>query len=127
MKATSIIPAAPAASHRPLHHEPLTPNWRGGKTTNREAREVVGKLRRWARQFDHPDARNLVSALDDVEMLFVAVWTEIDESLTRLSLMKEDPAHAAEHLQVAMKYLHRWQDRGGRIGNIEYPEDRRHV
>jgi hypothetical protein len=113
--ANSII-GAPA----PLHHDPLGAGWGGSKMTNTEARAIVAELIGWAGQFQHPKAQTLLGALTDVERLFVHAWTEIDEALTRLSLMGSDPPRAEEHLQVAMSYLHRWQDRGGRVGNAEF-------
>lgn len=105
----------------PLHHERMTPTWAGGKVTNTEARELVSKLRRWAGQFHHPEAHTLSAALEDVERCFSCVWTEIDEALSRIHLMKQDPRNATEHLGVALSYLRRWQDRGGRIGNVDAP------
>lgn len=117
--AKDIIPAGFKATHEHLQHTLMPPSWEGGKVTNTEARELVSKLRRWAGQFQHPEARQLDTALEDLERCFVRVWTEIDETLSRLSLMKRDPDSAEEHLRIAMSYLHRWQDRGGRIGNVD--------
>jgi hypothetical protein len=107
--------------HEPLHHERMTPAWQGGKVTDTEARELVTKLRRWAGQFQHPEAQTLQLALDDVERCFARVWTEIDEALSRINMGKHDPRNAAEHLRIGLGYLHRWQDRGGRVGNIDLP------
>jgi hypothetical protein len=107
----------------PLHHERMTPAWAGGKVTDTEARELVTKLRRWAGQFHHSEAQSLQLALDDVERCFVRVWTEIDEALSRVNLAKHDPQNAAEHLRIGVSYLHRWQDRGGRVGNVDLAKE----
>ena len=115
--AEQIIPARFNPSHEPLQHSLMPPSWQGGKVTNTEAQALVSKLRRWSCQFNHPEANELSTALKDVERCFDSVCTEIDEALTRLMLMKSDPERADEHLQIALEYLHRWQDRGGRMGN----------
>lgn len=90
----------------------------GERLTNTEARQLVDNLAAWAAQFDHPEAVKLASSLSDVKRLFIRVSTEIDEALTRLSLMEDaNSEQAREHQHVAMGYLHRWQDRRERIGN----------
>jgi hypothetical protein len=109
----------PTSNRQPLRHTDMRPSWEGGKVTDTEARQLVSKLQNWVGQFNHPQARELAADLDDIERCFVRVWTEIDEALTRLMLMKADPASADEHLRIALSYLHRWQDRGGRIGNVD--------
>jgi hypothetical protein len=116
----ATLPPGPA-DHVPLRHVPLRRSGDGGRITNTEARALVATLRGWAGQFNHEEAQHLQAALEDVDRCFVRVWTEIDEALTRLSLMQQDPGEAAAHLSVAQEYLHRWQDRGGRIGNGERP------
>lgn len=105
---------------RPLKFTPIGETWRGEKVTTTEASRLVREVREWAEQFDNPDAHKLVEAMKGFDRLFATVWTEIDESLVRLSLAKHchDAEKAAEHLSIAMKYLNRWQDRGGRIGNV---------
>lgn len=121
------IMAVATLEHEPLRHQRLTPSWQGGKMTNTEARRIVADLRGWARQFNHEDARNLDAALEDIEALFVCVWTEIDESLTRILLAGEDHADREKHIAVALSYLHRWQDRGGRVGNAEPLDESSHA
>lgn len=97
-----------------LRYRPIPQN--GG--TSNDARYLIGELKTWVNQFEHEDALTLGNALNDIERLFVRVWTEIDESLSCLSDGKRNPHRLGENLNAAMKYLGRWQDRGGRIGNV---------
>ncbi len=87
------------------------------RLTHTEAETLLNELQYWAGQFCHDEAHTLNKALSDMKRLQVRVWTEIDESLSWLSRAKSDPRNAEEHIQIAMKLLSRWQDRGGRIGN----------
>jgi hypothetical protein len=91
------------------------PHWTGEHLTNSDARKLLQDLKAWAEQFEHQDANTLTGALDDLEMLFLFAWNEIDTSLSRLSLIRPSSADDQEHLAVAMHYLHRWQDRGDHI------------
>ncbi|MBN9405817.1 MAG: hypothetical protein J0I00_10385 [Burkholderiales bacterium] len=118
--AGEIIPARENAP-RKLAFTPIQP-WTPPKMTNTEARRLIGELQCWVEQFNHPDARKLGEALDDVERLFIRVWTEIDEALSQLihaDYLESKGHHAAaiEARKFAMDYMHRWQDRGGKIGN----------
>lgn len=116
----------PAEGHLAFSHAPLgNPGEPGSKQTDREMDRLIGKLRAWVTQFDHPEALELKSAFDDLERLRVRVWTEIDESLIRLHLMESRMAREGrlqeqdrDHLGAVFQYLHRWQDRGGRCGNV---------
>lgn len=116
----------PAEGHLTFQHAPLgNPGEPGSKLTDREMDRLIGKLRAWVTQFDHPEALELKSAFDDLERLRVCVWTEIDESLCRLHLMASRMAREGrlqeqdrDHLGAAFEYLNRWQDRGGRCGNV---------
>ncbi len=121
--AKDIIPAGFTPSHEPLQHSLMPPSWQGGKVTSTEARALVSKLRRWSGQFNHPEARELSTALEDVERCFTRVWTEIDEALSMFSQAswfreRGRTAEADEAMRVGPSYLHRWQDRGGKIGNV---------
>lgn len=120
--ANEIIATDESISPRSLEFTPIQP-WTPPKMTNTEARRIVGELQGWVAQFNHPDARKLGDALDDVERLFVRVWTEIDEALSQLSdadrlESKGRHVEAMKAREVAMGYMHRWQDRGGKIGNV---------
>ena len=115
-----------AESRLTFQHIPMGNSWEAGtKLTDREMSRLIGKLQAWVRQFDHPEALALKSAFDDLERLRVRVWTEIDESLHRLHWMESRMAregrlqeHDRDHLGAVFEYLHRWQDRGGRCGNV---------
>ena len=92
---------------------------KGGAATNTEARRLVNEVRNWAWQFNAPDALALVAAMNDMERLLIGVWTDIDEALCLLHMANYDSNQelAAKRRGTAMEYLHRWQDRGGRVGN----------
>lgn len=106
---------------RPLQAERIGATWMGDKVTNTEARKLIEELQAWAAQFHHPEALKLQDSLRDLERLFTTVWTEIDEALWMLGLAQtieaSKPEQAREYRETAMSYLHRWQDRGGRVGN----------
>lgn len=104
----------------PLNFERVGNSWEGAKVTNTEAMKLVSEVRKWAAQFEHDDAKALCGAMDDMKKLFIRVWTEIDESLLSLSAMNGKPEMDAKHLADAMGCLNRWQDRGGRIGNVRF-------
>lgn len=116
----------PAEGHLAFGHEPLLRSSEpGSKLTDSEMRRLIGNLQAWVRQFNHPEALELQSAFDDLERLRVRVWTEIDESLHRLHWMESCMAREGrlqeqdrDHLGAVFEYLHRWQDRGGRCGNV---------
>lgn len=129
MTSASIVTQAAVQrteGHLAFSHEPLgNPGEPGSKLTDREMDRLIGKLRAWVRQFNHPEALELKSAFDDLERLRVRVWTEIDESLHRLHWMESCMAREGrlqeqdrDHLGAVFEYLHRWQDRGGRCGNV---------
>jgi hypothetical protein len=110
-----------AFSHVPLGSqcEPAT------KLTHREMGRLIRNLQSWVQQFDHPEALELASAFDDLEKLRVRVWTEIDESLFWLHCLQGRMEREGrlqeldrEQMGVAFKFLNRWQDRGGRCGNV---------
>ena len=110
--------------HIAFQHEPLGNSWEGAKMTDREMDRLIGKLRSWVLQFNHPEALELQGAFDDLERLRVRVWTEIDESLYylhshRSSMEREGRLQERdrERLAVVFMCLNRWQDRGGRCGN----------
>ncbi len=78
--------------------------------THHHARRLVREVRTWAQQFDAPDARALVDAMNDMARLLSWVWTEIDESVLRLKLSEatSTPGHAATLRSEAFFYLNRW-------------------
>ncbi len=114
-----------AKGHIAFQHEPLGELMGGAKMTDREMDRLIGKLRSWVQQFNHPEAMELKSAFDDLEAMRLQVWTEIDESLCWLHCLQARMEREGrlqerdrEQLGVVFKYLNRWQDRGGRCGNV---------
>lgn len=103
----------PTPAYTKLRYRPIPQN--GG--TSKDARYLIGELKTWVNQFEHEDALTLRNALDDIVRLFVRVWTEIDESLVRLRFGQRSQDAIDANINLAIKYLRRWQDRGGRIGN----------
>jgi hypothetical protein len=121
----------------PVNFTPIAPSWQGGKNTNTEANKLVAEIGRWARE-NLPN-HSLGDAIDAVGGLFSRVWTEIDESLHALSTFRRLIENRAPDLFVARPddsyfiawqgrrmtgldtaefMLHRWQDRGGAMGNV---------
>lgn len=117
MANTNSTQALQTAASNHTEYAPFSYSEIGDRLTNTEAERLLGEMLVWAGQFHHEEARSLQSALSDMNRLLTRVWTEIDESLARLSHAKRDPSHTDEHIQVAMEYLSRWQDRRGRVGN----------
>lgn len=108
-----VVQAKPCPKFAPLVTTPVGKSWEGDPVTNREARRLVNELRTWARQFNAPDALALVSAMDDMEHLFIRAWTEISEALLCLDLADSPhrtPESAAEMRANAVAYLRRWND-----------------
>lgn len=106
--------AEPRPNFFPLCTTPIGPSTDPNHPlTNREARRLVNEVRTWARQFDAPDARALVQAMDDMERLLIRVWTEIDESTLRLLLSgsAKTPEQADSLRREAIGYLSRWNNR----------------
>ncbi|WP_338497612.1 hypothetical protein [Delftia tsuruhatensis] len=106
---------------KPLDFTRVGATWKGEPVTNTQAKLLISQLREWLLQFQAPEAFALLDAVQDFERLFAQVWTEIDESLSLLhrANLAQDPETTAKHLSFVAERLHRWQDRGGRIGNAE--------
>ena len=85
------------------------------QTTNTEARRLVDEVRSWAGQFNAPDAKALVRAMDDMERLLVSAWTAL--CLLHMANRDQSTQSADKRRATAMAYLHKWQDRGSRMGN----------
>ncbi|EXU80409.1 hypothetical protein AX13_17090 [Comamonas aquatica DA1877] len=106
--------ADPRPAFAPLQTTPIGPSTDPHhQLTDREARRLVNEVRTWARQFDAPDAKALVSAMNDMERLLSWVWTEIDESVLRLNLSAtaSTPERADSLRREAIGYLCRWNNR----------------
>ena len=101
------------APFKPLSFPRIGQVWRGDKVTHTEAIKLVKNMQGWAGQFNHREALALQDAMDDLEILFMRVWTEIDQSLTRIKSMRPTAKADKEHRDAAMHYLERWQDHDG--------------
>ena len=112
--AQAAVLAEPCLKFASLVTTPVGRMCDGDPTGNREARRLVNEVRDWAKQFDAPDAKALVSAMDDMERLLICVWTEIAEAtLYGLGqLPRRKPESAAEMRANAMSYLMRWNQGG---------------
>lgn len=128
-----------------IEFKEIKPASEGGSKTNTEARELVKALKEWS-EANLPD-HNIYDIATQIESLFVAVWTEVDEALVALNNFKhviskrapdlliarpedshfiwKDGTHVTG-LDTAMMYLNRWQDRGGVIGNFNLLPKVRH-
>lgn len=115
-----LCPKNTESGIKPLDFTRVGESWRGDAVTNTQAELLISELREWLVQFSAPEAFALLDAVRDIERLFSKVWTEIDEALVLLRMADRDESlgDAEKHRAVAMKLLHRWQDRGGRIGNV---------
>lgn len=114
--ASNAVAAQPRPSFVPLHTTPIdSTSDPEARLTHREARQLVCEIRTWARQFNAPDAQALAAAMNDMERLLLWLWTEMDESLLRLTLAESasTPEKAAELRAVAMQFLSRWTGRKG--------------
>lgn len=112
--ATVAAAAEPRPAFAPLQTTPIGPSTDpNNPLTDREARRLVNEVCTWARQFDAPDAKALVNAMDDMERLLSRVWTEIDESVLRLNLSAaaSTPERADSLRREAIGYLCRWNNR----------------
>lgn len=82
-------------------------------------KRLITEVSQWARE---NQLTELVHAMRDAYGLAVTCWTEFDEGLQELSqavrqIERGEPKEAIERIRWAMKYMHRWQDRDGAIGN----------
>lgn len=82
---------------------------------------LINEVGKWARENSQPE---LNDAMRDAYGLAVTCWTEFDEGLQQLSqavrqIERGETTDALESIRWAMKYMHRWQDRDGAIGNAE--------
>ncbi|MEQ6435760.1 hypothetical protein V8Z74_12065 [Comamonas sp. w2-DMI] len=114
--ARNAVAAQPRPSFAPLYTTPIdATSDPQARLSHREARQLVCEIRTWARQFNAPDAKALAAAMDDMERLLLWLWTEMDESLLRLTLADSasTPEKAAELRAVAMQFLGRWLGRQG--------------
>lgn len=104
------------------------PVWRHAhpsQNRNALAAEIIlSDLQKWANKqpFERETKVALINALHEVLDLLTTGTTEVDESLAALgrglrSMRDGDQGEAETAVNVARKYLNRWQGRGGRVGN----------
>jgi hypothetical protein len=103
-----------------LTYTPVS-NAREGHRTFNTLKRLITEVRQWARDTGNTE---LDAAMKDAYGLAVTGWTEVDESLSRLNstrhnIKKRKQEDAIIDLDWAMKYLNRWQDRDGTVGNVE--------
>lgn len=105
------------ASMRPVvftkPHQHGEPDGAGLPRTEKAMKAILWQLREWGHE-NLPRgevSESFDAAVMEVERLQVTCWTEIDESLMRLK-------SAQAYIGDATEMLNRWQDRGGRIGNV---------
>ncbi|UCV01735.1 hypothetical protein [Dechloromonas denitrificans] len=84
-------------------------------------KHLINEVGQWARANNLPELDNVMR---DAYGLAVTCWTEFDEGLQQLSqairqIERGEPKEAIESIRWAMKYMHRWQDRDGAVGNAE--------
>jgi hypothetical protein len=82
-------------------------------------KRLINEVGQWARENGPHELNN---AMRDAYGLTVTCWTEFDEGLSQLSqsvrqIERGEHKDALESIRWAMKYMHRWQDRDGAIGN----------
>lgn len=92
-----------------------------GIRTINTLKRLISEVSQWATETKQPA---LADAMRDAYGLVVTCWTEFDEGLRQLSsavrqIERGDTQGATESIGHAMRYMHRWQDRDGAIGNIE--------
>ena len=84
-------------------------------------KRIIAETGHWARENGNTE---LDKAMRDAYGLAVTCWTEIDEGLMQLSqavrqIERGNTTGAVESIGFAVKYMNRWQDRDGAIGNAE--------
>lgn len=102
----------PVVFTRPRRYD--RPDDAGAAHTDRLMKRILHELMQWGidnLQEDREVAETFHAAVKAVLDLQSTCWTEIDESLTRIN-------YAEKLLGDSKMMLNRWQDRGGRIGNV---------
>lgn len=101
-------------------YTPIPAVFHGPRNIN-TLKSLINEVGQWART---NSLSELNGVMRDVYGLTVTCWTEVDEGLQQLSQAVRQIEHgetvdALDSIRRAMRYLHRWQDRGGAIGNAE--------
>ena len=103
-----------------LSYTPISAVCHGPRNIN-TLKLLINEVGKWARENKLPE---LNDAMRDAYGLAVTCWTEFDEGLMQLSqavrqIERGEPKEAIESIRWAMKYMHRWQDRDGAMGNAQ--------
>lgn len=99
------VKALPAPAIKPPVWTKPDPEGVKGAVRNIETtKKLIGELKIWANTLPREIGDPLWDALDDLNNLLLRGWTEVDEALTCIN--------------QGMYYLHRWQGRNGRVGNV---------
>lgn len=99
------VKALPAPAIKPPVWAKPDPEGVKGAVRNIETtKKLIVELKVWTNTLPREIGDPLWDALDDLNNLLIRGWTEVDEALTCIN--------------QGMYYLHRWQGRNGRIGNV---------
>ncbi len=88
----------------PVWTRPPASHTKGAVLNIKTAEKLITELKGWANTLPRDIGLPLWDALDDLNNLLIRGWTEVDEALL--------------HISLGTSYLHRWQGRNGRIGNV---------
>ncbi len=91
----------------PVWTRPPASHTKGAVLNIKTAEKLITELKGWANTLPRDIGLPLWDALDDLNNLLIRGWTEVDEALL--------------HISLGTSYLHRWQGRNGRIGNVDLP------
>ena len=89
-----------------------------------DARRIVAGLRHLVQEGLPKEQTEMIGrALDALDETLVRGWTEVDESLVRLihasrMARRRGDDELEDHISTAVGFLHRWQGRNGRVGNV---------
>lgn len=99
------VKALPAPAIKPPVWTKPDPEGVKGAVRNIETtKKLIGELKIWANTLPREIGDPLWDALDDLNNLLLRGWAEVDEALTCIN--------------QGMYYLHRWQGRNGKVGNV---------
>lgn len=99
------VKTLPAPTIKPPVWTKPDPEGVKGEVRNIETtRKLVNELKIWANTLPREIGEPLWYALNDLQGLLATGWTEADEALSSIN--------------QGMYYLHRWQGRNGKVGNV---------
>jgi len=99
------VKALPAPAIKPpVWTKPDPAGVKGAVRNIETTKKLIAELKVWTNTLPREIGDPLWDALNDLNSLLIRGWTEVDEALTCIN--------------QGMYYLHRWQGRNGRIGNV---------